>query len=121
MEQTDRFPSDEALDGFDIADIADFGKVKDRICFKLVNTGKNAEMLKGAPHRHWNDLAITYYILFSTKGCSASMQIMKSHMEMWGTSEEELYDIAMKNTPRLLPVKIMALGNMLEQLTGVFG
>jgi hypothetical protein len=42
---------------------ADFSVAQERICYKLVNAGKNAALLREIPHRLWQDLAVIYYIL----------------------------------------------------------
>ena len=53
--------ADSLPDG--VADvITDFEKAKERICFKLINTGKNTELLKEAPHRQYLDLSAVYFI-----------------------------------------------------------
>lgn len=43
-------------------DFADFEGIRNRIIFKLVNAGKNEELLSSAPHILYMDLAIVFYI-----------------------------------------------------------
>lgn len=43
-------------------DFADFEGIRNRIIFKLVNAGKNKELLSSAPHILYMDLAIVFYI-----------------------------------------------------------
>jgi len=42
---------------FDEKDITDYERVKDRICYKLINAERNQSLLKEVPHIVFNDLA----------------------------------------------------------------
>ena len=39
----------------------DFENVKDRVCFKLINKDRNAELLSDMPYIEFLDLAVTFY------------------------------------------------------------
>lgn len=88
--------------GIDVEDITDFEQMKQKICYKLVNTGMNSELLSTAPHRNYLDLAIVYYIPFSlTDNGLATITVTDSLAHIWDTDEETLYKLACSNTPRL--------------------
>lgn len=82
----------------------DFSEVAPQIMYKLIQVETNPALLGEIPYRRWNDLAITYYVLLDTtkSGC-VTMPITKIHLDTWGVTEVELYDLASINTPVKLP------------------
>ena len=86
----------------DVGNITDFEQMKQKICYKLVNTGMNSELLSTVPHRDYLDLAIVYYIPLSlTDNGLATLNITDGLAHIWGTDEETLYKLACLNTPVL--------------------
>ena len=80
----------------------DFDRIKDRICYMLVNKVLNAEFLSTVPHRDLYGLAVIYYIrLAPSDEGFATVKITDKLAGRWGVSEDELYEIARTNTPRL--------------------
>ena len=99
--------------------ITEFENAKKDICFKLVNTEKNEGMLESMPHREFLDLSAIYYIhLDWNDGDLASVNIANTLMEGWGVTEEELWDIAFKNTQRIFPAEIDSMQSVLCGLLG---
>lgn len=88
---------------FDVSKLGNFEEIKDRICYKIVNKEANAELLEYTPHTplYDSDLVCIYYIDLDKK---ATITIHNGMIQMWGISEEELYDIADYNTPRIYSV-----------------
>lgn len=83
-----------------VADFLQWDVIKHHIYAKLVNANMNKETLGMIPHRHFLDLAVVYYIKVSGidgDGGMASILIQNNFMEMWGQSEESLYQIAEDN------------------------
>lgn len=102
---------------FDVSFYGDFEKVQERIAFRLIHYEKNIELLREIPHRRFLDLAVVYYYkLDSELFGSASILVRNTHMEMWGTGEEELYRLAWENTLRLLPCKFMDVVDLIREL-----
>ena len=95
-----------------------FDAVKDIIIMQLINTKLNEENLKGTPHREVEDLSIVYrlYIEQDDIGSMASIKINDQLMDQWGVKEQDLYDVAMKNTKELLPTTVMSMQSILSQL-----
>jgi hypothetical protein len=82
-------------------------KPEDHIVFKVINTEKNKDILKKAPHRKFLDLSVIY-ALTNESGQFLKMvtdQIAKTH----GWSEEQLFQMAMRNTKSLFPFKVMRM------------
>ncbi|MCM1569852.1 MAG: DUF5688 family protein [Roseburia sp.] len=101
----------------------DFEKVKDRICYKLINGRYNEELLEQIPHVPFLDLAICFYYAYQGEILGeGSILIYNSHMEMWRTSTAELMKLAKENTTRLFPGELCTMeeaihGRMREQHT----
>ena len=101
----------------DVAFFTEFDKVKDRVCFRLVNREKNVELLEKAPYIPMLDLAICFYYAFDSGGVENGMIPMyRSHLDNWGVSERDLMECAMENTPRLFPSEIIPMENVLGDL-----
>lgn len=102
----------------DISFFTDFTKVKERIIFKLVNYERNKELLSKVPHIRYLDLALIFncFVNSSEDGC-ATILIYHHHLSFWNITTEELYTLAMKNTPRLLQYQLQ---NMAEVVIDLF-
>jgi len=93
----------------------DFASIKDSICYMLVNKQLNAEFLSTVPNRDFCGLAVIYYIrlVASDKGF-ATVKITDRLAGIWGISEDELYEIARTNTPRLERGCVMPLSEVMD-------
>ena len=104
-------------DNIDFSFFKDFSEVKKRLSFRLINLMMNKELLKTVPHLIYLDFAIVFYCMVEDDNIGKGTVLIKnSHMEAWGVTEEELYDIAVRNSPNLLPSKIIGMDNYLSQL-----
>jgi len=94
-----------------------FSKVKDKLAFKLINLMMNKDLLKDVPHIIYLDFAIVFYCIVDDdligKG---TILVRNSHLESWSVTEEELYEIALKNCPALLPSRLIGMDKYLEHL-----
>lgn len=94
----------------DTREFLNFNKLKDKVAFKLIQREKNQEILKEVPYIEFLDLAVVFYLILDEhKGGQMTALIHNSHMEPWGVEKEELYCLAMKNTPILLPSEIKTM------------
>lgn len=113
------YKESRAQQDFDISDFAHFQKVKDKICYKLINADRNREMLAKMPHREYLDMAVVYYVLHrQNKDCMATTVVDNRIMEAWQTDEKTLYECAQRNLPELLKVCVYPLGNKIMELLG---
>lgn len=107
---------------FDVDVLMEFDKVKDMICYKLVNLEANKEMLEDMPYDEISgDLGVVYYL---DLGNDATITIRDGMLDLWNKSVEDLYECAQINTQRKYPasfksmsetmVEIMANGNIGE-------
>ena len=104
---------------FSLEQVTDFKNVKDRICFKLVNREKNAELLADTPYVEYQDLAIVFYILVSKdKSGINSITVRNSLMDMWGMDADILYHLAKKNTQRLFRGRVLSMMEVMAEIIG---
>ncbi len=95
----------------------DYANVKDKVVYKVVNYDKNLKLLMDIPHRKMLDLAIVYYCLLEQdKGMSATALIHNSHIKSWNITENQLYEDAIINTPRLLRSCIKPMSTILREM-----
>jgi hypothetical protein len=106
----------------DIRDLLDFNNLKDKVAFKLIQREKNQELLKDVPYIEFLDLAVVFYLILDEyRGGQMTALIHNSHMEPWAMEKEELYRLAMRNTPILLPPEIKTMKEiMCDILKGHF-
>ena len=104
---------------FSLEQVTDFKNVKDRICFKLVNREKNAELLADTPYVEYQDLAVVFYILVSKdKSGITSIAVRNSLMDMWGMDADILYHLAKKNTQRLFRGRVLSMMEVMAEIIG---
>lgn len=102
---------------FDISTFTDFDAVKNRICYKLVNTNANEKLLEDVPHREMFDLSVVYYVMVSVEdGATGSILIHNNHLGFWDVTENDLYEYASINTSKILPVNIKSMFDTLSEM-----
>lgn len=100
-----------------VEDVKDFDKVKNKITIQLVSTKRNQRFLETVPHREWEDLSIIYRIILEEEEMEAfSMVITNELMKIYGITEEELYDTALREAPLNFPAEIYKVRNVLAEL-----
>lgn len=105
---------------FDISLFKDWDKAKKRIVMKLINTKQNGELLEDVPNIPFHDLSI----IFCVAVCDfmneyATILIHNQHLSFWERTQEELYEIAMENTPKLLPYLFKNMEDILVEAADV--
>lgn len=92
--------------------------VKNKIIYQVVNLKKNQESLKNVPYRViGEDLAAVFVVLVEKDDTGImTVKINQDFLTYWELSEEELWTLASKNTPRLLPVEMENLSDLLIAL-----
>lgn len=101
----------------DISFFTDYEQVKTHIVFKLINYERNKVLLEKVPHMKFLDLAIIFNCLVEAdeKG-SATILIYNQHLAFWNITKEDLYVLAMKNTPALLAYDLRDMSDVLMEL-----
>lgn len=104
-------------EGINMDFFADFSKVANHIVYKLINYERNAEQLDGIPYFRYLDLAIVFYYIYENNMIgSATIQITNHHLKMWHVTKEEIYELAKKNTPKLLKAECKNMQEILREL-----
>lgn len=99
--------------------ISCYDSIKEKIIYRLINRKANEKRLKHMPFVPYLDLAVVFCVLLEvSQYTTATMMIQKNHLEFWQVTEEEVYEQACRNTPRLLPDEFMTMGAVLENLSG---
>lgn len=94
-----------------------FEDVKSHIYFRLINDKKNKQLLQNVPHKKYLDLAITFHCLVEAEQEGIKSFMITNHlMELWNVAVDELYQLAKENTPRLFPIKLNTMEEVLESL-----
>ena len=104
---------------FDVDFFRDYDRVKDKICYRLVNADENAEMLRKVPHERFLDLAVEYYCPVDDPAIGkGSILITNDHLKLWGVTQEDIKEAAEKNTPGINPARCYSMENMLGAMMG---
>lgn len=101
----------------DISFFTVYSKVKSRIIFKLINYQRNRELLNNVPHFRFLDLAIVFHCLVKTDPTgTATILIQNHHLSLWDITKDDLYALAMTNTPKLLQYDLRNMTDVLKEL-----
>ena len=93
--------------------------VKKTAFVKLINTERNKGLVEHLISKQFLDLsAVVKIILKKDKMNMITTPLLKEDAEILGMTEEELYAIALENTVRLFPPKLMSLGKFIETSVG---
>lgn len=109
--------SNACKENIDISFFTDFEKAKSKIVFSLVSYKENEELLKKIPHVKYLDFAIIFRCVASCmEDGYATVLIYHHHLNFWKIGMEELYQLAMENTPKLLEYRLENMAQMLWDL-----
>lgn len=101
----------------DIKMLLDFSGLRDKVVYKLIRKEDNQELLEDVPAFEFLDLAVVFYLILGDyKGGQMTALIHNSHMLSWGTTKDELYCLARKNTPKLLPPVIKTMEEVMREI-----
>lgn len=108
-------------DDFDISMVTDFSRAKNRICYKLVNAERNAELLKSVPHVFVADLAVIFFITVNADETgSATITVKNQFMDVWqNVTVDDLYKLALDNTQHLFRGRVTSMMSVLTELMEV--
>ena len=101
---------------FDTRQFLDFAQAKQHILFKIVHAKRNEELLKEIPYKPFLDLAVVFYYFVPEEGVNASILIRNEHKNLWGVTDDELYELAIQNTPKELESEIQDLNAVVAEI-----
>lgn len=96
--------------------LVDFERVRGQICYRLVNRAWNRDMLKEMPFTAFHDLAVVFYVLVDNDESGALLvHINHTQQKQWGVTEEELFQLAKRNTRQLFPASLNTMVEILAR------
>ncbi len=99
--------------------IEDYAKIKDSLFVKLINTQKNAGLLKDCPSRPFLDMsAVLYLSLLDDSGQPGAVTVSESILEAWNKPFNDVYETALRNTGDILGTSITDIHRFLAELVG---
>ena len=100
-----------------IEELLDFNNLRNKVAYKLIHRASNQELLKEVPYVEFLDLAVVFYLfLGECRSGQMTALIYNTHMASWGTTKEELFQLAKKNTPELFPARIRNMKENIREL-----
>lgn len=102
----------------------DWSQVKNRLAVKLINRNRNSELLNDVPYRLvLDDLVLIAYVVLPKEnniknGVIGDVTIRNSHLDQWGKTADELMEVALKNTPNVLPYEVRNMNNLIAEMLG---
>lgn len=102
---------------FDISQVLEYEKCKDKIIPRLVNAEWNKDLLQERPHVMIADLAAMFVVDLGTdSNGSMSMPVTYDLMSRWGITVDVLYKKALQNMPKIDKHVIMPLSDAILQI-----
>lgn len=86
--------------------IRHFDQARETVFYFLINYDANRELLSQMPHFRYLDLAVVFGMKSGLEDAPGTITVFNSHLDMWGITAEELLPIAEANTPRLYPLQV---------------
>jgi hypothetical protein len=108
---------------WDTTAFTDYEKARKNLRFRLINTEKNAEMLKSLPHREFLDLSLIYRVEFPCEDGKGfgSICVQNKHVGMWAVDEDELFRQAKENMERANESTLEDIEDLLKRMKEEFG
>lgn len=104
-------------ESLDMSFFLDYGNMKEQVVYKVINRENNRELLQQAPYFPFLDMAIVFYCHVQGKELeNATILIHNSHVRLWNITEKMLYEDAKRNTPRLLPPRLLTIEAMMQEI-----
>ena len=105
----------------DVGDLEAYASVRERLFIRICSAEMNKAYLQSAPHRCFEDLAMTCHVLIDLPQRSdvfASVTVRFDMLERYRITEDQLFEDALDNSVRVLPAKVQPLREALgETLT----
>lgn len=111
------YEENRVTDNFDVSMVTDFSRARKRICCKLINAERNAELLADAPHVIIEDLAVIFFILATRDEFgTGTITIRNNILDMWDITVDQLYKLALENTQRLFHGKVTSMMSVMTEI-----
>ena len=103
-----------------VADIMNYETAKQMLCFDVVGTERNKEMLENVPHTDVENMSMVYRLqLDSNEQGAATIQITNDIMAQMGVTKEQLHAGALENAPEIRPASFKTMAEVMAELMGM--
>lgn len=104
----------------DTGTLTDYSQMKDKLAMEVVSSKTNAEMLEKIPHENIEDMAVVYrFILQSNDDGRASILVTNQMLDTMNITHEQLRQDALENAPKIKPLVISGMTEVMMELVGV--
>lgn len=98
--------------------LKDYGSLKNRIVYRLINRKANRELLEEVPNVPYLDLSIIFHVLLEINSYgTAMMPVRKEHLDLWETDAGQIYRQACQNTHKIFPHTFRNMCAVLAEIT----
>lgn len=99
-------------------ELGELDSVKDKIAYKVIGAPANTNLLPDVPHLIFLDLALVLYLVVSESADGQMTALIHNeHLKLWNVTKETLFTLADRNTPRMLPPRILSIENALMEIS----
>lgn len=99
-----------------ISTISDYSLIRHKIYYSIVNAEKNKDILNECPHRKILDLAVVYRINVDMEENVGSILIKNELLKVWKVTENEIFDVAERNTKTLFEPTVQNINEVLIEM-----
>lgn len=97
--------------------LSDWNAVKDHVVMHVIGAEANQDRAQDFPTRPMEDMLLAYRIVIDINDEGmGSTQITNEMQDVYGVSEEQLYQAALENTPRIMPTLFCTMEAMIFEL-----
>ena len=104
----------------DIQSITNYETAKNLLCFEVVGTEQNADMLANIPHTDMENMSMVYRLqLDSNAQGTSTILITNAMMEQYGITKDQLHADAMENAPEIRPASFKTMAEVMAEMMGM--
>ena len=105
--------------GVDINALSNYEQAKEHLFIRVSSVETNKAMLANAPHKLYEDLAVTYHIAvdIGREGVASTM-VTNEMLQNFGISQEQLHEDAVVNSEKIFPARVESMGAVMRRMMG---
>lgn len=104
----------------DVSELMNYEAAKKYLCFDVVGSDRNADMLEKVPHTDKENISMVYRLqLDSTENGAATVLITNAMMEQFGVTKEQLHADAMENAQEIRPADLRTMAAVMAEMMGM--
>lgn len=103
----------------DINKLLDYDQAKENLFIRVSSAEANQDKLAQAPHKTYEDLAVTYHIAADIGDAGiASTMVTNQMMDSFGITADQLHQDALANSENLFPARVESMGAVMRRMMG---